>query len=161
MSDDSDPPRKFYKLKPTEFERVNSVPTSESPVENSGVAADTAAAPVAGAIDVRELARQGAAGMPLLSGNTPRTQANEVHAVLQENLDRANAAGLNDLAPLPKKRSRRKRDYWLMMVPGTLFFGFFAAMGPGNPLPFVYGIGGLVIFNIGLWWTMWHIMEDY
>jgi hypothetical protein len=115
--DEPDPPRKFYKLKEAEFDRVN-VPT-----------------------------------------NTPDT--NEVHEVLRENLDRANAAGLNDVTPPAKRRSRRKRDYWIMMILVCGFFGAALAHFGIATIPGVYALAGIILFSCSLTWVMWFIMDDY
>ena len=68
---------------------------------------------------------------------------------------RANAAGLNDLAPLPKRKSRRKRDYFLCLVGGNALLGLGFMLNP------VFAGAGIVIFNIGLTWIMWFVMDDY
>lgn len=87
---------------------------------------------------------------------------NDVHAILRDNLARANAAGPNELAPKPRRASRRKRHYWaLMLIVNAGLLTLTLASGPKYPVTFVYGIAGLVIFNLGLWWVMWQIMEDY
>src|SRR5262245_43999880 len=99
MRDPSDPPRQHYQLKPKEFESVNS----------SGENAPPPALPT----DVQAHFRSAGDATPLRS-TPPPDAPNEVHAMLRDNLTRANVAGLNDLAPLPPKRSRRKRHYWLL-----------------------------------------------
>jgi len=160
MPDEPDPPRKFYGLKPKEFDRVNKVPGEPPPPDlrpDPGILPSEKER-----IDVRDLARMASGTMPMLGNNAPANRDNDVHAVLRENLAVANAAGLNDLAPKPKRRSKRKRDYWLIMIPVTLFFGTSVVLtGPDAPIPFVISLSALVLFNVGLWWVMWHVMEDY
>jgi hypothetical protein len=147
MSDDSDPPRKFYRLKPKDFEMVNE-PTSAAPADSSPT-------------HVRGHLRA-AFSSPPPSAITPQPQANDVHALLRDNVARANAAGLNELTAVRARRSRRKRDYWRLMALGTIILGGIAALtGPRMPIPFIYAIAGVVLFNLGLWWIMWHVMEDY
>lgn len=147
MSDDSDPPRKFYRLKPKDFEMVNE-PTSAAPADSSPT-------------HVRGHLRA-AFSPPSSSAITPQPQANDVHALLRDNVARANAAGLNELTAVRARRSRRKRDYWRLMALGTIILGGIAALtGPRMPIPFTYAIAGLVLFNLGLWWIMWHVTEDY
>jgi hypothetical protein len=154
MADDLDPPRKFYGLKPKGFERVNAPPRETPP---PGVAADPGIVPPAvGAIDVRELARQASRGTPLLGGsNAPANRANEVHAILRGNLDIANATGLNDVAPIPKRRSRRNRDFFVAFIAGN------ALLILGTLLQPVFGGAGLVLYNVGLPWVMFAVMDDY
>jgi hypothetical protein len=81
--------------------------------------------------------------------------------VLRANLAHANAAGLNDLALKPKRRSRRKRDYWLLLVPINAFFAFWA-FGPwANIMTFAYGVGGIILFTGSLTWVMFGVLDDY
>ncbi len=162
MSDESDPPRKFFQLKPTEFEVVNERLKTASPSEPPPGAVSSQPSGPSGPIDVRELVRIGAKGTTLHPAQPPHVRDNDVHTILRENLAHANAAGLNDLAPKPKRVSHRKRQYWGLMLCGNAVLLTITLMaGPTNPVQFVYGIAGLVIFNLGLWWVMWHIMEDY
>ncbi len=147
MSDDSDPPRKFYQLKPKEFEVVNE-PTSAAPADSSPT-------------HVRGHLRA-AFSPPPPSVIAAKPPPNDVQSLLRDNVARANVAGLNELAAIRARRSRRKRDYWRLMALGTIILGGIAALtGPRMPIPFTYAIAGLVLFNLGLWWIMWHIMEDY
>ena len=159
MPDEPDPPRKFYQLKPTEFERVN---PARPPVADPSAAPDpgpSGATPTE-RIDVRDLNRQAIGTAPLLGVNAPVNRANEVHAMLQGNLDAADAAGLNEVPFQPKRRSRRKRDYWLLLITGNAIFGFFALKG-GSVVTLVYSGAGIIFFTLGLTWVMWFVMDDY
>ena len=157
MADDSDPPRVYYQLKPREFERVNAAP---APAASATTAAATPDPNPAERIEVQDLYRQAATPGPLLTPHKTGTQ-NEVHAILRENLDRANAAGLNTLTPKPKRRSRRTRDYLLVVTALDLFFGF-AAFGPySNVGTMAYGVAGIIISTLGLAWIMFFVMDDY
>lgn len=159
MADDSDPPRVYYQLKPREFERVNAPAVSPAPAEPS---AALAPAPDPSAkIEVRDLFAQAAVPGPVLAQGEKVGVKNEVHGILKENLNHANAAGLNELAPKPKRRSRRTRDYFLVVIPLNAFFGF-AAFGPyANPVSFIYGIAGLIFVTIGIGWVMFFVIDDY
>ena len=164
MPDEQDPPRKFYQLKPREFERANPVtpgppPDTSAGAPDPGPGATTSGAP--GPIDVRELVRQGAANAPLLSGNVTANRANEVHAMLAENAAHANAAGLNHVALPPKRRSKRKRDYWLLMIAGNGVLLTLVLLNRSNAVVFVSGIAGMGLFTAGFSWVMWQIMSDY
>ena len=91
MPDDPEPPRKTYGFKAREFERVNS--------------------PGGPPIDVRQLVRDAVGPDPgTTSPRQPAKPENEVHTMLQENLARANAAGLNEVVPV---RRRSRRDAYL------------------------------------------------
>jgi hypothetical protein len=83
-----------------------------------------------------------------------RPEENEIHAVLRDNLARANAAGLNEVSPRPR-RSRRRRDYFL-----TLLIGNTVLVGGAFLMP-VFAIAGMIIFNLGATWIMWFVMDDY
>lgn len=164
MPEEQDPPRKFYGLKETEFDAVNK-------------RADHRAS-----IDVKDLFRQAAAtgtakppGLPAgpdqntlsspassLSGIPERPKPpgeNDVHGILQANLARANAAGLNELAEKPRRPSLRKRDYWLLMVGGNGFFVTAGLLQGGVVL--VFAGAGIILFTVGVTWVMWFVMDDY
>src|SRR5262245_42788027 len=99
MDDELDPPRKFYEFKPREFEVVNKLrPTA--PTENTS---PPRATDPDRKIEISELYRQAAVPGAVLN-RTSDTAKNEVHAILEDNVARANAAGLNNLAPKPKRR---------------------------------------------------------
>jgi hypothetical protein len=160
MPDESDPPRKTYAFKPREFETANeprpNAPPPITPARDPGIIPATDAP-----IDVRELARQASITGPVLSSGGPVNRANEVHAMLQHNHARADAAGLNELAPKPKRLSRRKRDYWLLMTLGNLALAVFAITQRANPFFLVCGVAGMGFLSIAISWIMWHVMDDY
>lgn len=168
MADDSDPPRKFYGLKPTQFERVNRVPGADvPPTESADVPSVGPASAVpppsdpGAPIDVRALVRQAQTGGPLLRGSPAAGPRNDVHAMLRENLDRADAAGLNAVAPPPRRKSRRRRDYFLLIVSLNGVLGFIA-LGPfANVMTLVYGLAGMILVTAGLTWIMFGVMDDY
>ncbi len=165
MADEPDPPRKYYEFKPREFDRVNPPrpPASEVPPPLAPRALDPSKP-----IDVRELFQQAQTGAPLLSRQRTADKT-DVHAILSDNHARDNAAGLNELEVKPKRASKRKRDYWLMMGLATAIFGTAAVVSGasvlagnrGSAIVFVYSLAALVMVNLALWWVMWHIVEDY
>ena len=149
MPDEPEPPRKFYEFKPNEFETVNP-PTH--------VAQPTPPINVAGLIRQANSAKPGG-----VARASPASQANDVHGILNENLARANAAGLNELAPKPKRPSGRKRDYLFLMISGNVMCALLAFLsgGVGNPMIFVGAIGGMGLLTAALTWVMWFVMDDY
>jgi hypothetical protein len=159
MADESDPPRKFYGLKPTEFERVNAPSSASSPppppANLSPDPGPAAAADSSCAIDVRELARVASGGGSALGHHATVNRANDVHAILQHNLARANAAGVNKVTPPAPRKSRRQRDYFLSLLVGNVVLVVGTVINP------VFGGAGLIIFNVGLAWVMWVVMDDY
>lgn len=153
MPDDPDPPRKFYGFKDREFERANP-PPPPLPISGPPPADSGPVEPDSGRIDVRTLAREASAGLRPLGQHRPRNRPNEVHAILRENLDRANEAGLNAVNPGPR-RSRRKRDYLVTMILAN------ALLVAGTFIMPVFGIAGLIVFNLGYTWIVWVVMDDY
>lgn len=189
-NDETDPPRKFYGLKPTEFERLNepAPAAAAGPAGNAAVNPERAtpqeAAP-AGGVDVRELARLGSAGVPLLGSNTPRPAANDVHAMLAQNLAVADAHGLNAVKPVRKFR-RRKRDFWVMLAGGNVLIpvlylvpnfvafqvqalasrrvpdlGAYAVFVLSNPPMFVLPLAVMIFYSGLIVWLMFGLMDDY
>ena len=161
MADDPDPPRKFYQLKPREFEAVNEPPGAlpSGPGEPAGRDPGPNESDD-GRIDVRNLFKQANRPGPALVRKARAAAANDVNALLRDNLARANAAGLNAVDTRPKRASRRKRDYWLLLITIDLFFLSFVLFG-GNVMTFAYGIAGFIIFTLRLTWIMWFVMDDY
>ncbi len=153
MRDEPDPPRKHYQLKPREFERVNDHPGHAAPDS------DPAVRPAR--IDVHDHLRAANASAPAPRPPQAKAAENDVHGILRDNLDRANAAGLNDLAPKLRRRSRRKRDYWLLLLTVSAFLAFIVFGPYANPMTKLYGLAGFVIFTLGLTWVMWFVMDDY
>lgn len=173
MSDPGDPPRKFYDLKPREFERVNPPRPPAAGEPEAPARAPRPVAPETGPIDVKAMFREAQLGRRLRSVEERERAAaanpNEVHDILRDNHARADAAGLNEVSLAPKRASRRRRDYLVMMTIGSAFLGLMAvfsgfsalAGNKGAAIAFVSSSAGLVMFNIALYWVMFHIMEDY
>lgn len=167
MADENDPSRKFYGLKPREFERVNpAVGDASTPVADAGPGAlpvypGPAAAVDAAVTDTRELARIGAENLPLLTGNVPANRDDEIQALMRENVARADSAGLNDVASPRRRRSRRWRDYLLsILLVDSAIVALVLGLGV-NPVTFLFGLGGIAIFTTGLAWVMFGVMDDY
>jgi hypothetical protein len=152
MGAESDPPRKIYQLKPKEFERVNPAPAESAAPESASPGTPPT---TRGPIDVRELARQASAGAQLLKGNAPANRATDIHELLRQNHERATAQGLNDVAAKPKRASKRKRDYILTSLIGNGLLLASLAIQP------IFAAAGIIIFNLGLTWIMWFVMDDY
>lgn len=163
MSDEPDPPRKFYTLKPKEFEAVNP-PVPRRDAEPAG---PTEARPAGGPIDVRELIKSAtvdpAQRVLAKSGATQLVAGNDVHAILKENLAHANAAGLNDLTPKPRRKSKRKRDYILTMLAANppMVALFVWGLHQHNVILLVYVGAGVILFNVSFTWVMWFVADDY
>lgn len=159
--DDPDPPRKFYGFKPTEFDRAN--PPPAAPASDTPVAPDPGVAPVAsGRIDVHELARLAQTAHSPLGTNAVQNRPNEVHAMLQLNLERERAAGLHAVTEtVDKKRRQRMISYWTVLVLVDGAFGAVAfIVGPGAAIPFVCSIAGLSMFTAWWTWENWFLRTE-
>jgi hypothetical protein len=140
-----EPPRKNYDFKERVFQRDNAV------------GAD--AAPMPTAQDLAKLAGPSVPSQRDKAG--PRANdPNDVFAVLQHNRVVEQKHGLNDVK-IRQRRSKRKRDYWLLLVPSDLLLGLLMWQGRSNPVIFVYGISGLVVLTLSITWIMWFVMDDY
>ena len=140
-----DPPRKNYVTKPREFERVN-LPAADAP-------------PVPTA---RDLARLAGNPVPTPRGATgPKAgDPNDVFAVLGHNRAVEKKHG-GDEVVLKKVRSRRQRDFWLLLVPSNLLLAVLTWQGRGDPLILVCGLAGMVVASLSITWIMWQVMSDY
>jgi predicted phage tail protein len=92
---------------------------------------------------------------------TPTPAPTDVHQMLRDNLARENAAGMNVVKPVPPRRSRRKRDFWLMIVLGNLTIAALVLVTGGNLGAVLLGSAGIVGLSASLTWVMWFVMDDY
>ena len=137
-------PRREFRLKPPEFERAN------RPADAFG---DNAP------VDVQQILREANARRP--PPTAPGPAENDVHAMLRDNAARARAQGLNEVIPQRRRPSRRKRDYWLMLVGGNLLV-VGAVLGlHSNVVTLIFGLSAVILFTLGLTWVMWAVMDDY
>ncbi len=143
MAREPDPPRVTYGFKPKEFERLNQ-PSSTQPGDGNQP------------IDVRDLARIASRTPPSSVAQTnPPKRENDVHAILRENLAKEKTSGANEIRAMPRRRSRRTRDYIAGMIIGNAVLAVCTAISP------IFGAAGLVIFNCGFTWVVWFVMDDY
>jgi hypothetical protein len=160
MSDEPDPPRKTYGLKLREFESVNeprpNAPPATPPARDPGIIPATA-----GPIDVRELARHATVKGRALSSTAPVNRPNEIHAMLQDNLARADAAGLNELAPQVRRSSRRRRDYWVLMIGVNGLVASSLLIVGVNLVSIFVVLAAIGFFSAAVTWIMWFLLEDY
>jgi len=140
-----DPPRKNYGFKNREFKRENSPATGAPPVPTAKEMA-IMAGPVV-------LTPKGATG--------PKAgDPNDVYAAMQRNRAMENKLGLNQVE-IREVKSRRKRDFWLVLVGGNLAIIALVAVLGLNPATVIFGLAGLIIFSLGLSWVMWQVMDRY
>ena len=141
MPDDSDPPRKKYELKSSsDFARVN----------------DTSDQPGNGPTDIRGFIASANPADFATKANSPVNRPNEVHVILQENLQRDAAAGLHYVSTAPDpRRARRRRTFWIAITLVDVPFGSFAwFVGHEAAIPFVCSVGIVAMFTgVMIWWT--------
>jgi hypothetical protein len=92
---------------------------------------------------------------------TPTPAPTDVYQVLGDNLARENAAGMNAVKPAPPCRSRRQRDFWLMLVLGNLTIAATVYFTRGNTIAVLIGLAGVIVLSIALTWVMWFVLDDY
>ena len=116
-------------------------------------------------------------------GDSP---AHDVFAIRREVEAMQAAAGLTELKAAPPKRSRRKRDFQLIVI--GLFVVIYAFLGAaawgavatqtlaaqmpdqfwltlravlfGSPI-LAWGLAGWCVMSLATWWLMFHVMDDY
>jgi hypothetical protein len=170
MADESDPPRKFYGLKPKEFERVNDVPPPAPPDSTDAAAAGapTPAYDPNQRIDVRDLTRAASGAGPALGHNAVVNRANEVHAVLRDQYQHDKAAGLFRVNPADdKQRRRRIRNYWIFVFLWNTPFGAIAwfvnptrEMGPASAIVFVCAIAAMALMTSYVTWQTFFLRTE-
>jgi hypothetical protein len=148
MPDEPDPPRKVYGFKERAFKRDNALTSAGAP------------APTA-----KDLAMISTADAPRPSRTKDLPKANpkdpnDVYAVLRENRAFEDQAGLSDVE-IREIKSRRKRDFWLLLIGGNLAILGVVALSGFNPISAVFGLAGLVVFSLGVTWVMWQVMDKY
>jgi hypothetical protein len=91
----------------------------------------------------------------------PTPAPTDVYQVLRDNLARENAAEMNVVKPVPRRPSRRKRDFWLMLVLGNLAIVALVVCTRGNTVSVLLGLAGVIVLSVALTWVMWFVMDDY
>ncbi len=155
MPEPTDPtpeaPRREIRFKDREFERDN------PPVQGLD------AVPSFEVRDLLDLANKPPkppADGPLPSSIAPPA-SNDVHAILRANLERDRERGLYQVAMEERRPSRRKRDYWTLMIGVNGALILTALLIGLNVMTAVYAFSGVILISIGLTWIMWFIMDDY
>lgn len=144
--DQPDPPRKFYEFKDREFKRDNQPAGAAPPLPTA-----------------KELAMM--AGPVVPSGTTTTTGAkpgdpNDVYVALEQNRAVERKSG-RDEVEIRQVKSRRTRDYWLLLVSSELLLGLITWQGRQNPVLFVSALAGMVLVGVTLTWVMWQVMDRY
>ena len=162
MPDEPEPPRRPLRFKPTEFEVVNE--RTPPPAPQADARPDPGPAPTdAGKVDLGDILRDAARGVPVAGVNRERDRDNEVRGVMRAEQARQEKAGLFETGPLDdSKRRRRLRRYWILMGALNLTGGAVAVRaGPGNPLPFTLAIAAMGAFSATLTWRTFFLRTYY
>lgn len=148
MRDEPEPPPRNFQLKPRDFDAVNA-PGRHRPADGAPT-------------DVRGHLRAANSGHGTFLGKSGGAKApNDVQKLMSQHAAKMRRADLDELTLRPRRASRRKRDYWTVLIPLNAFFAFFAFGPYRNPMTFAFGVGGMIIVTVGLTWVMWFIMDDY
>ncbi|AOS44574.1 hypothetical protein Verru16b_01637 [Lacunisphaera limnophila] len=155
MPDELDPPRKHYGFKEREFKRDNVItpgaaplPTTKDLAIAAGTRPNPAARPAAPKADLSAV------------GPAKADDPNDVYAVLQANRRAAQQHGLGEIE-IKAVKSRRKREFWLLIVGGNVAILGGVFLSGINVITVVFGLAGLIIFSLGLSWVMWQVMDKY
>ena len=143
--EDADSPPKKYEFKERSFKRDNA-PSSAHP-------------PMPTAKELAIMAGPVTRTTPKTTGAKPG-DPNDVHVVLQDNLAKERQAGL-DQVEIREVKSRRRRDYWLIMIASESVMGTVTVLGRDNPMTFVCGLAAMVLIGVSITWIMWQIMDRY
>lgn len=100
----------------------------------------------------KEFARENLPGSPPTPG---------VHEILEANLARQQEIEAERPMDLQDHRTKRARDYWLVMITGNLLGILLWFFLPSYPLLSTLLPAGLILFNLVLYWVMFHIMNKY
>ena len=144
MPDETDPPRKNYGFKEREFKRDNRPASASQPPISTQ--------------DLAKLSGPVVRSGPVAAGTPKATDPNDVYAVLQQNRTAEHDSG-GDEVVIRQIKSRRTRDYWLLLVGGNLVLAGVGLFLGGIAL--IFALGGVVIYSCGLTWVMWQVMGKY
>lgn len=95
-------------------------------------------------------------------GKTPeKSTEHDIFAMLQQNRVVEKQFGKDEIEIAPKKKSRRKRDYWLVLIGGNLMILGLVAVTHFNPISVIFGGAGIIVLTLSLTWVMWFVLDDY
>jgi hypothetical protein len=140
-----DPPRKNYGFKEREFIRDNRRTSGDAPLPTA-----------------KELAIMAGPATPAAKGPAgPKAgDPNDVFAVLEENRAKERRLGKDEIV-VRKIKSKRRRDYLLLLVLGNLLIVSMVALGGFNPVSMIFGLAGIIVLSLGATWIMWFVMDRY
>lgn len=99
---------------------------------------------------------------PVEQVNNPNTTpVPSVDEILRANLARQREAEGELLTPQPPRPNNRRRDYLFLTIAGNLAAVLGFIFLPANPIVFVSLVAFVAIYNIGLLWTLFVVMDRY
>ncbi|MSU46533.1 MAG: hypothetical protein EXS42_05285 [Lacunisphaera sp.] len=135
--DEPEPPPKVYGFKERDFKRDNTRTSPPPPTAKEH-------AMVAGHVDRK---------VPPSGGANRAADPNDVYAVLQQNRTVEQKFGLSEVQ-IKEIKSRRKREFWLLLVGGNLAIIGGVWLGGINVVSVIFGLAGIIILSLGLTWVM-------
>jgi hypothetical protein len=95
-------------------------------------------------------------------GKAPeKSTEHDIFAMLEQNRTIEKQLGKDVIEIAPKKKSRRKSDYWLVLIGGNLIILVMVAVARFNLFSLLFGGSGMIILTLSLTWVMWVVMDDY
>jgi hypothetical protein len=99
---------------------------------------------------------------PALDERARQGDPNDVFALRQQLRAREQHRGMDVVKPVAPRKSRRKRDYWFLMIAGNgLFIALPTLVFRGNGVVALFCGAGIIVLSLGMTWVMWFIMDDY
>lgn len=142
-----DPPPKVYGFKERAFQRDNTR-TADAPPTPTAKELAILAGPA--------IHKPG----PSAAGSAKAGDPNDVFAVLQQNRAVERTHG-RDAVEIRKLKSRRKRDYWLILITSEAGLVALAVNGRDNAFVLACSVAGMGLVAFGITWIMWQVMDKY
>ncbi len=102
------------------------------------------------------------ANRPVDHVNRPDTTAvPSVDEMLRANIARQREAEGELLTLQPPRSNKRRRDYLILLITGNALALLGFILLPANPMVMVYLLAFVVIYNLGLAWTLYGVMDRY
>ena len=86
---------------------------------------------------------------------------NDVQSILLQNRAIERKHGQDEVEIKVRRISRRKRDFWVLLILGNLLVAALVALGSITPMSISLGLCAMGLLSVGLTWIMWFVMGDY
>lgn len=84
-----------------------------------------------------------------------------VHEILRDNLAVQKSVEPEVLPNLRDRRTKRRRDYLILLLTMNPLIAAVGWMVHGSPIGSIYLLAFFVMFNVGLPWIMFQVMDKY